>query len=264
MRNNSLLSGGGAKKFLYSGPKKTDDDDDDIQWNFNKNSSPRGNGQINLNKPGIDIDEAWNIRRNVNIGAPHKGDSLTFNVNKNYYSRHGGSKDKDEVGSSTSNTSTITDANQGTSGKSWNLAAGQSRRPFSYSFGLDQANASEKPVSPRNTSNSSFANYPPVGNVNNNFGSVSSRESVGPSSKEPFGSTNYSFGTMSSREPKTSQLIGGTQSGFTNSKTGQSLNSFSQNGNTNSNFGQSKTTQSQVYSNSVFNGSIFSKNNTPW
>ena len=49
-------------------------------------------GQINSNKAGLDIDGVWNIRRNVNIGAPHKQDSLTFNVNKNYYSRYGGNK----------------------------------------------------------------------------------------------------------------------------------------------------------------------------
>ena len=45
---------------------------------------------MNVSKPVLDVDEAWNIRRNVNIGPPGKqSDSLTFNVNKNYYSRYG-------------------------------------------------------------------------------------------------------------------------------------------------------------------------------
>ena len=51
-------------------------------------------GQINTNKAGLDIDGVWSIRQNVNIGMPHnkQQDSLTFNVNKNYYSRYGGNK----------------------------------------------------------------------------------------------------------------------------------------------------------------------------
>lgn len=131
------------------------------------------------------------------------------------------------------------------------MGGGDSRRPFSYSFG-NQPNPTEKPVSPRNMSNSSFASYPPLGNMNNNFGSLSSRESVSPS-KEPLGNN---FGTMTSREPKTSH--------FTNSRIGQSLNTFSSSGNTSSSFGQSKSGQSQSYSNSMFNGSVFGKNNLPW
>ena len=129
------------------------------------------------------------------------------------------------------------------------MAAGQSHRPFSYSFGGDQTNGGEKPVSPRNTSNSSFANYPLLGN--NNFGSLTSRD--------PVGNMNTNFGTMSSREPKTSQNISGTHN-----RVGQSLNTFSHASNTNSGFGQSKPASSQVYSNTVFNGSMFNKNNTPW
>lgn len=263
MRNNDVSPRGGAKKFLYSGPKKTEEEEDDFQWNFNKNSSPRSTSQVNGTKGGLDVDEVWNIRRNVNIGAPHKAsDSLAFNVNKNYYSRHGGNKDKEEFGGPAGNTNSNADTNQGSGGKSWNMSTGQSRRPFSYSFGLDP-NQAEKPVSPRNTSNSSFANYPPIGNVNNNAGSVSSRESVGTLSKEPMSSMNFNYGTMSSREPKTSQFLGGAHTN-TNNKNGQSFNSFPSSGNTNNSFGQSKTTQSQVYSSSVFNGSIFSKNNAPW
>ena len=146
----------------------------------------------------------------------------------------------------------------GTGGKSWNMAAGQSRRPFSYSFGGDQLNNSEKPVSPRNTSNSSFANYPPLGNIDTNFGSQSSREPMG-NMGNTMGNMNTQFGTQSSREPKTQQNISGTHS-----KVGQSLNSFSNTSNTDGSFGQSKPANSQVYSNSVFNGSMFNKNNTPW
>ena len=46
-------------------------------------------GQVSGSKPGLDVDEVWSIRRNVNIGVPKQKDSLTFNANKNYYSRYG-------------------------------------------------------------------------------------------------------------------------------------------------------------------------------
>ena len=146
----------------------------------------------------------------------------------------------------------------GPTGKSWSMAPADSRRPFSYSVGINLQNGTDKPVSPRNTSNSSFANYTPMGNLNtnNNFGSLSSRESVSSVSKEPLGNVGNNFGTMSSREPKMSH--------FPSIKTGQSLNSFSNSGNTNSNLGQRQSGQNQSYSNSTFNGSIFSKNKLPW
>ncbi|XP_045195264.2 probable cyclin-dependent serine/threonine-protein kinase DDB_G0292550 isoform X1 [Mercenaria mercenaria] len=173
---------GGAKKFLYTGPKKgNDDDDDDLPWNFNaKKQSSTGNQTGSK----FELDNVWSIQRNVNINGgvkQPKAESLHYNTNKSYYSRHGGgSKDKDEFGPSFGGSSTARNDNSGTlgnsdtGGKTWGVGSQTSRRPFSYAYGNDLQNPSDKSVSPRNTSVSSTGVYPQTGG--SHFGSKTGSE----------------------------------------------------------------------------------------
>lgn len=170
---------GGAKKFLYTGPKKgNEEEEDDLPWNFNSKNQKQNNTGNQLGSK-FELDGVWSIQRNVNASGgvkQPKADSLHFNTNKGYYSRHGGAaKDKDDFGSSFGGSSTARNDNSGTlgnsdtGGKSWGVGSQTARRPFSYSFGNDLQNPADKPVSPRNVSSSSTGVYPQTGG--SHFGS---------------------------------------------------------------------------------------------
>ncbi|XP_052810825.1 uncharacterized protein DDB_G0283357-like isoform X2 [Mya arenaria] len=150
---------GGAKKFLYSGPKKNTDVEDDLPWSFNSKPQKNNNSGVNGSSK-LDLDNVWSIQRNVNVGGvkkqPRADQSLTYNADKAYYSRHGGGKDTDEFGSSFGGQANGGGIDPG--GKSW-ASGNQSRRPFSYAFGTENQASQDKPVSPRNQSNSSAGLY---------------------------------------------------------------------------------------------------------
>lgn len=49
--------------------------------------------QLNSGNSKFELDGVWSIQRNVNIGGgvkQPKAESLHYNTNKGYYSRHGG------------------------------------------------------------------------------------------------------------------------------------------------------------------------------
>ncbi|XP_060587018.1 uncharacterized protein LOC132742587 isoform X2 [Ruditapes philippinarum] len=177
MKSNGFTNEkGGAKKFLYTGPKKGNDDvEDDLPWNFNAKKQSNPGNQAGSK---FELDNVWSIQRNVNISGgvkPPKADnSLHFNTSKSYYSRHGGGQ-KDDFGAAFGGSSTARNDNSGNTnntapgGKTWGMGNQTERRPFSYAYGNDLPSPSDKPISPRNISNSSAGIYPQTGG--SHFGS---------------------------------------------------------------------------------------------
>ncbi|KAH3738328.1 AAC-rich mRNA clone AAC11 protein-like isoform X2 [Dreissena polymorpha] len=186
---NSDTNRGGAKKFLYSGPKKSQEEDEKNPWTFNTKAQKPNNAVNGSSK--VDLENVWSIQRNVNVGVAKspKSDTLTFNTNKSYYSRHGGgNKDKDDFGTPLAGPASDRTGLNEPGGKTWNAPAAQSRRPFSYAFGADsQSTQDDKPVSPRSVKNSSTDLYPQTGHTGNMHVNALTGQSVNPTKTQSGG-----------------------------------------------------------------------------